>query len=979
MRYAYTLLIASVVLLALAMPANSRLSCEVAAACGYTTMFRISDPSNGHAELANESNYNNLVCCRELEDYSLGTGCSGNYATLLKLLTNSDSHAEEYNESNYNISVCINTTMSSMTVAYAPSCASYDTCVASISNNINAHVGNCTTYSTKVCVTTENLHVTLNLNTSRVFPNELVQIYGNVTDRNGTGISNATINIYLNGTLLTTDDLASAPTGYAFSDGYHVVVKNIDQLGRNGSGSGFNVKLGSESVAKNGSGSGFNVALGYTRTLNNTNKTLMTNANGTYNYTIKAPSSDGLYEIRVNVTYNAVSGQNTTILNVTSDQTPPAVALLAPDNITYNSTNVTLSLSFSDTQKLIVYCGYELNGNANVTLFTTARNSSSFNTTFIANNNSNTMNVFCTDERSNTGNATLANFTVDLIAPQISFVSPTNPNIMMSDRNYTYVNVSVSNASSAFINWNNSLVGWWSFDNNTLDQSSYGNNGTQVNGVDCSKAIAGKISTACSFDGVDDWINITDSSTWNFGTGDFTISSWFYANNFDGNHRYILDMAKSDDGSSRAYFAIRNIGVNDVAFGVGSNSITTNSVPSINAWHHVTAIKTNNSLYLYLDGVSVGSPVADTTNINSVDTIRIGSRYAGDANNFWNGTIDEVQIWNRALSSQEVGALYNASAYRLERNFTDLHDGLYNYYAVAVDAGGNRNTTETRNVTVRLITPLVTSGNNSVVGTENYQYSNLTVTFYQPSVNTYANNVNGRIWIETNAGVFDEGHSCVSNVYGNCSIEFLPSCDYTSGVRRFRGGIFNDDLYNFTNSTDGFLTIDTTAYCINKVSFSLEFNISDSQNDHAEVDNRTPGLYRPHQLANYYACIEDTSLSNSPAFGIAFSGRTLNYINLTTGNSYMMKMSQHQAGNKFIIPITRDGCATIRDKMNIVQTFGVMTQPFFASGTITGSPIEVALSYPDIDIIGNVSKSGTFTMNVEKNESNGVLQLVFKD
>lgn len=976
MRYAYILLIASVVLLALAMPVNSRLSCEVAAACGYTTMFRISDPSNGHAELANESNYNNLVCCRELEDYSLGTGCSGNYATLLKLLTNSDSHAEEYNESNYNISVCMNTTMSGLTVAYAPSCASYDTCVASISNNINAHVGNCTAYSTKVCITTENLHVTLNLNTSRVFPNELVQIYGNVTDRNGAGISNATISIYLNGTLLTTDDLISAPTGYAFSDGYHVAVKNMDQLGRNGSGSGYNVKIGSETVAKNGSGSGYNVALGYLRTLNNTNKTLMTNANGTYNYTIMAPSSDGLYEIKVNVTYNAVSGQNTTILNVTHDQTPPAVALLAPDNMTYNSTNVTLSFLASDTQSLIVYCGYELNGNANVTLFSTGRNTTSINTTFIANNGSNTMNVFCTDERGNTGNATLVNFTVDLIAPQISFVSPTNPNILMSDRNYTYVNVSVGNASSAFINWNNSLVGWWSFDNNTLDQSSYGNNGTQVGGVDCSKATAGKISTACSFDGTDDYVNVSNSASLNI-TRALTIEAWFKTNDKTVNQQII----RKENGTgaesyelyigSTIYFCVR-----------GSSEICSqfsNSLISNGNWYHIAGTYDGSSTKFYLNGVQQDSDSGTVTITSSNEPVYIGWGGSGAATRYFNGTIDEVQIWKRALSAQEINASYNASAYRLERNFTNLNDGLYNYYAVAIDAGGNRNTTETRNVTVRLITPLITNGNNSVVGTENYQSSNLTVTFYQPSTNTYANNVNGRIWIETNAGVFDEGHSCVSNAYGNCSVEFLPTCDYTSGVRRFRGGVFDDDLYNFTNSTDGFLTIDTTAYCINKVSFSLEFNMSDSQNDHAEVDNRTPGLYRPHQLANYYACIEDTSLSNSPAFGLVFSGRTLNYINLTAGNSYMMKMSQHQAGNKFIIPITRDGCTAIRNKMNIVQAFGVMTQPFYSSGTTTGSPIEVALSYPDIDIIGNISKSGTFIVNIEKNESNGVLQLVFRD
>jgi hypothetical protein len=66
----------------------------------------------------------------------------------------------------------------------------------------------------------------------------------------------------------------------------------------------------------------------------------------------------------------------------------------------------------------------------------------------------------------------------------------------------------------------------------------------------------------------------------------------------------------------------------------------------------------------------------------------------------FNGTIDEVMIFNRSLTTQEVKALYNASAYQYYRNFTNLFNGTYDFQGFAVDAVGNKNQTELRTVTI---------------------------------------------------------------------------------------------------------------------------------------------------------------------------------------------------------------------------------------------------------------------------------------
>ncbi|MCK5474326.1 MAG: hypothetical protein KAI53_02880, partial [Candidatus Aenigmarchaeota archaeon] len=103
------------------------------------------------------------------------------------------------------------------------------------------------------------------------------------------------------------------------------------------------------------------------------------------------------------------------------------------------------------------------------------------------------------------------------------------------DRNHTYINVTVSdtlspNNTTAFIDWNNSLVGWWRFneesgENETFfrDWSSYGNDGT-CNGSNCSKYTTGKFGKGMVFDGLDDYVGIGD-----VGTGVKTVSFWIKA------------------------------------------------------------------------------------------------------------------------------------------------------------------------------------------------------------------------------------------------------------------------------------------------------------------------------------------------------------------------------------------------------------------------------------------------------------------
>ncbi len=135
------------------------LSCSVTSeACSGTTVFKLSAADNAHAELAGQANYSYSVCCT---GESLGNTCSGSYDTALKLSASTNAHGEKSTQANYGSSACLSTTYgsgqqnpSTITCDYATDCSTlgaHYTCLASISGDTNAHIGNCTAYSTKIC------------------------------------------------------------------------------------------------------------------------------------------------------------------------------------------------------------------------------------------------------------------------------------------------------------------------------------------------------------------------------------------------------------------------------------------------------------------------------------------------------------------------------------------------------------------------------------------------------------------------------------------------------------------------------------------------------------------------------------------------------------------------------------------------------------------------------------------------------------
>jgi len=201
-----------------------------------------------------------------------------------------------------------------------------------------------------------------------------------------------------------------------------------------------------------------------------------------------------------------------------------------------------------------------------------------------------------------------------------------------------------------------SLVGYWSFDEGTgtiaYDRSGYNNNGTLYNGPQWT---TGKVGGALSFDGVNDYVNILTQNSFPGGSSDRTILAWVYPNSYPFSINHIFHYGNSSIGQAwgLAVWDDSRLGAHEW----GSYN-RYGSVP-LNNWSFlVITLKSNWIKNHYINGILVGvGNYTPNTTLNL--TPKIGSRVS--PGEYWNGLIDEVRVYNRALDESEIKALYEAT------------------------------------------------------------------------------------------------------------------------------------------------------------------------------------------------------------------------------------------------------------------------------------------------------------------------------
>lgn len=342
---------------------------------------------------------------------------------------------------------------------------------------------------------------------------------------------------------------------------------------------------------------------------------------------------------------------------------------------------------------------------------------------------------------------------LDTVFPQVNFTGETLSSGSYTSANSMAVNISSSDTNSHYVvnDFDNSLIGWWRMErgNGTFFVDDKGGNNGTCSGTGCpTYSSAGAFGGSYGFDGNGRYVTTSNSIGTFPANASYTFSAWAkIADTSSTTYRRVLNLVNSGifRPSLASYtntfsFFLRN--GNNVDSFVGTGAVTQDT------WYHVVAVYdglTNNQS-IYLNGVWKQSviPSNGTSAFN-------GILYIGATNNY-NGSIDEVMIFNRTLSAGEIQSLYNATASQYYNNFTSLSDGTHTFKGYAVDAAGNKNNTEQRNVTVDTTMP-----NATLVVPDNLSYLN-----YSSSINFTANlsdNIgikNATLFIYNNTGLVNQ-------------------------------------------------------------------------------------------------------------------------------------------------------------------------------------------------------------------------------
>ncbi len=216
------------------------------------------------------------------------------------------------------------------------------------------------------------------------------------------------------------------------------------------------------------------------------------------------------------------------------------------------------------------------------------------------------------------------------------------------------------------------LTAWYKGENNGSDSSSGGVTGS-IDGNGTTRFAAGKVGQAFSFDGIDQRIAVPDAQS-NSPASAITIDAWINPfrvnqqqvfvskyNNLTSQDAFTLN---SDATGSKLEFRVYQTGDSGGPYRIIQ---TTNGVLSVNVWTHIagTFDTATQIMKIYVNGVDTPTTVIVssgtlTSIFNSIEPIRLGDfiNSAGNHVNFFQGLIDEAQIFDRELSQAEIQNIY---------------------------------------------------------------------------------------------------------------------------------------------------------------------------------------------------------------------------------------------------------------------------------------------------------------------------------
>jgi len=191
------------------------------------------------------------------------------------------------------------------------------------------------------------------------------------------------------------------------------------------------------------------------------------------------------------------------------------------------------------------------------------------------------------------------------------------------------------------------LVASYNFDEGTgsslTDKSGNGNTGSVTGAI----WTTGRFGSGLSFDGVNDYVSVSDSSSLDITGNKMSVSAWIYATALAGNDFIVSKYAGGpndwffDVNTGRLEWRIAGTDHNEPGFSISTNT-----------WYHVAGTYDGSNVRLYVNAIEVYSASETDSLVTNDIPLSIGAHTPGSL--FWTGSIDDVRIYDRALSQAEI-------------------------------------------------------------------------------------------------------------------------------------------------------------------------------------------------------------------------------------------------------------------------------------------------------------------------------------
>lgn len=319
----------------------------------------------------------------------------------------------------------------------------------------------------------------------------------------------------------------------------------------------------------------------------------------------------------------AMTQSSTTVINPTADVTPPTISITAPLSNSTVSNTINFSANALDN---IAVSGvqFRINGVNVGSEDTVSPYSVSWNSSLVSN----------------------GNYTVTAIAKDTSGNTNISSGVTFNVNNATVITPVVVSS--------NTPIAHWMLDSTSgsvaLDSSVNSNNGVLVNGPTW---VSGKIGGALLFDGVNDYVDLGNPQAL-VPSSEITISAWV---NLSNNVDTRMIISKDDDINPSTYLRTQGSAARCQVGGTRVGDF--GNIPA-NTWVHLACTYNGSSVVLYINGIQVGSVPKTGSIANNPSNWNIGSRLNGSVF-LMAGSIDDVRIYNRALSVSEIQNIFLSS------------------------------------------------------------------------------------------------------------------------------------------------------------------------------------------------------------------------------------------------------------------------------------------------------------------------------